>query len=99
MSRRMSKKLRLLLEENDLKSPDILTAIITVNNVNDAYSLVGVYMQVTKTEFPFENLNADSWCRNLKLPAELYFKFKRKKELVSFVRLTRKEFPNMPIIL
>ena len=94
-------RLKKLLEENNLKSPDIPAAVVTANSQTDAYTMLGIYLDISNVEVPFEDwgLTADTWVGSLKSPVALYFLFKRKKDLGRFVRKMNREFPEKEVIL
>lgn len=101
MSRRTKdamQRLRLLkmAEENDKKSPDILTAVVNARSQLDAYRIASIFEEVTGDDLP---VNLDEWERSLKAPVELYFVFKRKKDQGRFVRKMSREFPEMEVII
>ena len=84
-----------LLEENNLKSPDILTAVVNAGSQLDAYRIASIFEEVTGDDLP---VNLDEWERSLKAPVELYFVFKRKKDQGRFVRKMSREFPETEVI-
>ena len=89
--------LRKLMQENNAKSPDILTVIVTATTQLDAYRIAGIFEETTGEELPFE---LESWQRSIRsLPVELYFVFQRKRHLMRFVQNIRKEFPEIKMIL
>jgi len=88
-------KLMKLAEENNAKSPDILTAIVTSDNRYEARRIACIFEEVTGDELPFD---LDEWQRSVRLPAELYFVFKRKKDQGRFVRKMSQEFPEMEVL-
>ena len=99
MSRRTKEaiqRIRLLklLEENNLKSPDILTAVVTADSRMDAYRIASLFEEVTGDDLP---VNLDEWERSVKAPVELYFVFKRKKDRGRFVRSMSREFPEIEV--
>jgi hypothetical protein len=83
-----------LLEENNLKSPDILTAIVTAKSQMDAWRIASIFEEVTGDDLP---VNLDEWERSVKAPVELYFVFKRKRDLGRFVRKMSLEFPEKTV--
>ena len=84
-----------LLEENNLKSPDILTAIVTAKSQMDAWRIASIFKEVTGDDLP---VNLDEWERSVKAPAELYFVFKRKRDQGRFIRKMSREFPKTEVI-
>jgi hypothetical protein len=68
---------------------------MTAETQMEAYIMVGHYLDISNMEIPFEDwgLTIDTWERSLKPPVELYFLFKRKKDLGRFVRTMSREFP------
>ena len=90
------KQLKALMEHNNSLSPEILSAVIAVNDRIDAVVAAELYFGITGKEFPFKSY--DAWARSLKLPAELYFVFDRKKEQGRFVRSMSKELPKVEVI-
>ena len=107
MSRRTAEKqriyrLKLLLEENNAKSPDILSVIINAQNRIEAYQIAAVYEDVIGDQVPLPDweLALEKWQRTIeRVPVELYFLFKRKKTLIQFVRQLRKEFPDIQMTI
>lgn len=106
MSRRTaeeSRRIRLmkLCEANNALSPDIHTALLTADTQMEAYIMVGHWMDISNMEVPFEDwgLTIDTWVKSLKPPVELYFLFKRKKDVGRFVRKMSREFPEKEIIV
>lgn len=99
MSRRTKEAMRRirllkLLEENNLKSPDILTAIVTAKSQMDAWRIASIFEEVTGDDLP---VNLDEWERSVKAPVELYFVFKRKKDQGRFVRKMSRDFPEKTV--
>ena len=88
-----SRKIRLLklMEENNQKSPDILAAITVANSQMEAWRIAIIFEEVTGEDLPFY---LDEWERSVRPPVELYFVFKRKKDLGRFVRMMSREFPD-----
>lgn len=89
------RQLRKLMEENNAKSPDILSAIAYPETNWDACLVAGIFLDCTGYKLPF---SFDEWQRTVKAPAELYFVFARKKHLISFLKQTRKEIPTLKIL-
>ena len=85
-----------LLEENNLKSPDILTAVVVAESQMDAWQIAAIFEEVTGDDLP---VNLDEWGRKVKVPVELYFIFKRKKDLGRFIRKMSREFPDTEVII
>ena len=101
MSRRTAeaaKKIRLmkLCEENNAKSPDILTAIATAKSQMEAWRIANIFEEMTDEDLPF---NLDEWERSVRPPVELYFVFKRKRDRGRFVREMSREYPDMEVII
>ena len=99
MSRRTAeaaKRIRLqqLMEENNAKSPDIMTAIATTETQWDACQIAGIFLDCTGYKLPF---SFETWQRTVKAPVELYFKFERKKDLMKFLKTARKELSHIAI--
>ena len=90
------RRLRLLMEENNAKSPDIITAIATPETQWDACLIAGIFLDCTGYKLPF---SFDEWQRTVKAPVELYFKFDRKKDLMKFLNSTRRELPHIAICI
>lgn len=90
------RRLRLLMEENNAKSPDIITAIATPETQWDACLIAGIFLDCTGYKLPF---SFDEWQRTVKAPVELYFKFDRKKDLMKFLKSTRRELPHIAICI
>lgn len=84
-----------LAEENNAKSPDILTAIVVAESQMDAWRIASIFEEVTGDDLP---VNLDEWERSVKAPAELYFVFKRKKDQGRFVRKMSREFPETEVV-
>lgn len=87
-------RLMKLLEENNLKSPDILTAVVTARSQMDAWRIASIFEEVTGDDLP---VNLDEWERKVIPPVELYFVFKRKRDLGRFVRKMSLEFPEKTV--
>ena len=83
------------MAENNLKSPDIMTVLAYPNTNWDACQIVGIFLDCTGYELPF---SFDMWQRTVKTPTELYFVFEHKKQIMSFIRRIKKEFPDMRLI-
>ena len=94
-----SKRIRLLklLEENDQKSPDTFTAVVTAWSPMEAYGIAGIFEEAAGEDLPFP---LDEWRLTLKhgMPVELYFVFKRKRDLGRFIRKMSQEFPDKEVI-
>ena len=90
------RKLLKLCEENNNKSPDILTAVVMTSDRLEAVEIAEFYFDLTHEKFTFKSY--DSWARSLTLPSELYFVFKRKKDLGRFVRTVCKERPQAEVV-
>lgn len=88
--------LRKLIAENNLKSPDIITALVYPESNWDACLVAGIFLDCTGYELPF---SFDEWQRTVKAPVELYFRFEKKRQLMSFLKQTRRELPEIKIIL
>ena len=84
------------MAENNLKSPDIITALAYPETNWDACQIAGIFLDCTGYKLPF---SFDSWQRTVKAPVELYFVFERKKQLMQFLKKTRKELPTIKITL
>lgn len=84
-----------LAEENNAKSPDILTAIVVAESQMDAWQIASIFEEVTGDDLP---VNLDEWERSVKAPVELYFVFKRKKDQGRFVRKMSREFPETEVL-
>lgn len=84
-----------LLEENNAKSPDILTAIVTANGQMEAWRIATIFEEVTGDDLPW---NLDEWERSVRPPVELYFVFKRKKDRGKFIRRISNEMPEKEIL-
>ena len=93
MNKRALKK---LLEANNAKSPDILTAIVLVNNQTEAWRTAVIFEEVTGDDLPF---NLDEWERTVRPPAQLYFRFERKRDQGRFVKRMRKEYPELEVTI
>ena len=84
-------RLKAQMEENNDKSPDVTSAIVTVSTRSEAYATARIFEEVSCEDLPFE---LDEWQRTIaKLPVELYFVFKRKRDLIRFLKEVRKELP------
>ena len=92
--------LQLQVEENSKKDPGILSMTMMAKSQMEAYIMVGHYLDISNMEPPFEKwgLTADSWRKSLKPPVELYFLFKRKKDLGRFTRKISRELPEVEVI-
>ena len=88
------RRLRLLMEENNAKSPDIMTAIATPETQWDACLIAGIFLDCTGYKLPF---SFDEWQRTVMAPVELYFKFDRKKDLMKFLKTVRRELSHIDI--
>ena len=88
-------RLMKLAEENNAKSPDILAALVTAESQLDAYRIATIFEEVTGDDLP---VNLDEWERSVKVPVELYFVFKRKKDQGRFVRRMSREFPETEVV-
>ena len=88
-------RLMKLAEENNLKSPDILTAVVTADSQMQAWRIATMFEEVTGDDLPF---NLDEWERSVQPPVELYFVFKRKRDQGRFVRKLSREFPEKEVI-
>lgn len=89
------RQLRKLLEENNLKSPDILTVLAYPETNWDACLAAGIFLDCTNYKLPF---SFEAWQRTVKTPVELYFVFDRKKLLMNFLKQMRKELPTLKLI-
>lgn len=85
-------RLQKLMEENNAKSPDIITAIATPETQWDACLIAGIFLDCTGYKLPF---SFDEWQRTVKAPVELYFRFDRKKDLMKFLKTARRELPHI----
>lgn len=99
MSRRTAEaarriRLQRLLEENNAKSPDVITAIAKPENQWDACLIAGIFLDCTGYKLPF---SFETWQRTVKAPVELYFLFSRKKDLMKFLKKARRELPHIAI--
>lgn len=88
--------LRKLCAENNLKSPDLMTALAYPETNWDACLVAGAFLDSTGYKLPF---SFEKWQRTVKAPVELYFVFDRKSELRKFLKQTRKALPTIKIIL
>ena len=88
-------RLMKLLEENNLKSPDILTAVVMVSSQMEAWQTAMIFEEVTGDDLPW---NLDEWEQSVRPPVELYFVFKRKRDRGRFVRRMSREFPDVEVI-
>lgn len=88
-----------LCEANNALSPEIHTAVLTAESQMEAYVMVANYLDISNMEVPFEDwgLTVDAWVKSLKPPVELYFLFKRKKDLGRFIRKMSREFPDATV--
>ena len=105
MSRRTaeeSRRIRLmkLCEANNALSPEIHTVVAAAKTQMEAYTMLSIYLDISNVEVPFEDwgLTVDTWERSLKPPVELYFLFKRKKDIGRFTRKMSREFPDTEVI-
>jgi hypothetical protein len=87
-------RLQKLMEENNAKSPDIITAIAYPETQWEACQIAGIFLDCTGYKLPF---SFDEWQRTVRIPVELYFRFDRKKDLMRFLKSTRKELPHIAI--
>lgn len=91
-----TRSIRRICALNNEKSPDILTAIVRVDDIFQAAEIVSFWETSTGEELPY---NRDRWARTVVLPVELYFLFKRRRDLNRFVKMVSKEFPKVKIIV
>lgn len=97
----MSKRTRIaalkkLLEMNNLKSPELITAVTVANSQMEAWRTAVIFEEVTGEDLPF---NLDEWELTVRPPVELYFRFKRKADRGRFVRRMSREFPKKEVII
>ena len=59
----------LQIEENERKSPDILTAVVTAKTSMEAYGIAGIFEEASGEDLPFP---LDEWRLTVKSPTELY---------------------------
>ena len=85
-----------LLEENNLKSPDILTAIVTANSQMEAWRMAVIFEEVTGDDLP---VDLDEWHRLVRPPVELYFVFQRKRDQGRYIRKMSREYPETEVIV
>lgn len=85
-----AKRIRLLklLEENNSKSPDILTVVVEAKSTMEAWQTTVIFEEVTGDDLP---VNLDEWRKLVRPPVELYFIFKRKTDLNRFIKRLGKE--------
>lgn len=83
------------MEENNAKSPDILTALAYPQTNWDACLVAGIFLDVTGYKLPF---SFDEWQRTVKAPVELYFVFEKKRQMMNFLKQTRRELSDLKII-
>lgn len=88
--------LKKLLEENNLKSPDILTAVVMAKNPMEAWRMAVIFEEVTGDDLP---VNLDEWHKSVRPPVELYFVFKRRRDQGRYVRQMSREFPETEVIV
>ncbi len=81
--------------ENNAKSPDILSAIAYPETNWEACQIAGIFLDCTGYKLPF---SFDAWQRTVKAPVELYFVFERKRQMMAFIKQTRKELPTIKLI-
>ena len=86
--------LRLQLEENNSKSPDILTAVVTAQDQMEAWRIAAIFEEVTGDDLP---VDLDKWERSVRPPVELYFVFNRKRDQGRFLRKMSREFPEKDV--
>lgn len=89
------RQLQKLMEANNAKSPDILTAVVCPETNWEACEVAGIFINTTEYELPF---SFETWQRTVKAPVELYFVFERKKQIMAFIKQTRKELPTIKLI-
>lgn len=85
-----------LLEENNLKSPDILTAVVIANSPTEAWRMAVIFEDVTGDDLP---VDLDEWRKSVRPPVELYFVFKRRRDQGRYVRQMSREFPEAEVIV
>lgn len=95
----MSKRTRLanlrkVLEFNNTLSPDILTAVTVAESQMEAWRTAVIFEEVTGEDLPFD---LDEWGRSVRPPVELYFVFRRKRDLGRFIRKMSREYPERVI--
>ncbi len=90
------RQLRKLMQENNAKSPDVPSVVLTANTRLEAYHIAGLYEEITKEELPFP---LDNWQLTIKsVPVELYFLFKKRKAQTRFISMVKKEYPKLDIL-
>ena len=82
------------MAENNLKSPDILTAVAYPETNWEACEAAGIFIDATGYKLPF---SFEGWQRSVRAPVELYFVFDKKKQLMAFLKKTRKDLPSIKI--
>ena len=82
------------MEENNQKSPDILTAIVTADSQMEAWQMATIFEEVTGDDLPWD---LDEWERSVRPPVELYFVFSRRRDQGRYVRRISREMPNKEI--
>ena len=87
-------RLQKLMEENNAKSPDVISAIAKPDTQWDACQIAGIFLDCTGYKLPF---SFEEWQRTIKAPVELYFRFERKKDLMKFLKTARRELPHIAI--
>lgn len=80
---------------NNRKKDDLIVALAYPEKNWEACRVSEIFLDCTHFELPF---SFDKWRRTVQAPVELYFVFERKKQLMQFVKQTRKEMPNMKIV-
>ena len=96
------RQLRLLMEENNAKSPDIWSVNVTVLTRLEAYEIADIFIDVNKDQVPLPDWITllEKWQRTIReLPVELYFVFKHKRTLLQFVRQVRKRYPEIKMTI
>ena len=94
MKRAELRRLKQQMEENNAKSPDVITAIATPETQWDACLLAGIFLDSTDYKLPF---SFEEWQRKVRAPVELYFKFERRRDLMRFLKVARRELPHIAI--
>ena len=92
MTKRQLKK---LMEENNAKSPDILSVTAYPETNWEACQIAGIFLDKTDYKLPF---SFEAWQRSIKAPVELYFAFEKRRQIMQFIKETRKEFPRIKLI-
>lgn len=82
------------MEENNLKSPDILTAIVMANSPMEAWRAAVIFEESTGDDLP---VDLDIWRKSVRPTVELYFVFKRKRDQGRYVRRMNREFPGKEV--